>query len=396
MQSLGLTNKDLMVNKGDSMSITVWLAANTLDYPQGGGHLWVYLNWALGLRSLGCQVVWLESVDPETPVHEVQALTSALKQRLEPYGLAQWLALCSRNGEPLPRTVTKDCMNIEAAAQADLLLNVAYRIPPQIVKRFRRSALLDIDPGLLQIWISKGELNVAQHDIYFTTGETVGTPAARFPHCDLQWHYTPPAVFLPAWVPTSANSTAPYTTVSAWWGEEWLVFPGGEIFDNNKRRSFLEYSCLPSRCCARLELALCLAPEDNEERRLLEQQGWKIQHAWDVSSTPEQYRAYIQQSRGAFSCVKPSCILLQNAWISDRTLCYLASAKPAVIQHTGPSGFLPDAAGLFRFRNLEEAVRALDAVEADYEHQCCLARRLAEECFDARKVVGAVLERALA
>jgi hypothetical protein len=120
------------------MSITVWLAANTLDYPQGGGHLWVYLNWALGLRALGCQVVWLESVDPQTPVHEVQALTLALKQRLEPYGLAHCLALCSRNGEPLPAMVTESCLDSEAAAEADLLLNLAYRIPPQLVERFQR------------------------------------------------------------------------------------------------------------------------------------------------------------------------------------------------------------------------------------------------------------------
>src|SRR5436853_2668756 len=249
------------------MSITVWLAANTLDYPQGGGHLWVYLNWALGLQALGCQVVWLEAVAAETPMHEVPTLTIALKHRLEQYDLAECLALCSRNGEPLPRAVTESCLDIEAAAEANLLLNVAYRIPRQLVERFERSALLDIDPGLLQIWISKGEISVAQHDIYFTTGETVGTPAALFPHCGLQWHHTQPAVFLPAWPPTLADSTAPYTTVSAWWGEEWLVFPGGEIFDNNKRAPFLQYANLPSHTPARLELALCLAPEDTEERR---------------------------------------------------------------------------------------------------------------------------------
>ncbi len=38
----------------------VGLSANTLSYPQGGGHMWVYLNWALGLRALGCRVIWLE------------------------------------------------------------------------------------------------------------------------------------------------------------------------------------------------------------------------------------------------------------------------------------------------------------------------------------------------
>jgi hypothetical protein len=89
-------------------------------------------------------------------------------------------------------------------------------------------------------------------------------------------------------------------------------------------------------------------------------------------------------------------MLLQNAWISDRTLCYLASGKPAVVQHTGASRFLPDAEGLFRFRNLEEAARALSAAQSDYERHGRLARALAEEYFDAHKVVARVLERALA
>jgi hypothetical protein len=101
-------------------------------------------------------------------------------------------------------------------------------------------------------------------------------------------------------------------------------------------------------------------------------------------------------SFGEFSCAKPSYVRLQSAWISDRTLCYLASGKPAVVQHTGPSRFLPGNAGLFRFHDPEEAARCLETAAADYEHQCTLARTLAEEYFDARKVVGSILERALA
>jgi hypothetical protein len=31
----------------------------TLGYPEGAGHLWVYLNWALSLHALGCRVIWL-------------------------------------------------------------------------------------------------------------------------------------------------------------------------------------------------------------------------------------------------------------------------------------------------------------------------------------------------
>jgi hypothetical protein len=400
------------------MSVTVCLSTNTtLNYPQGGGHLWVFLNWALGLRALGCEVIWLETVSNEESVaalnrrrglepealperasdlmDEVQANVATLKRHLEPYDLAERLALHSCGGEALPGEVTKGCLDLEAAAEADLLLNLRYNLPAEVVARFRRSALLDIDPGLLQVWMSQGQVSVPQHDLYFTIGETVGQPGARFPDLGLKWHYTPPPVYLPEWPPVQADAMAPYTTVSHWWAKEWVEIDG-ELRDNNKRAAFLAYSDLPSRTSTPLELALCLAPGDGEDGRLLEERGWKIRHAWTVSSEAEQYRAYIQQSRGEFSVVKPSCVWLNNAWISDRTLCYLASAKPAVVQHTGPSRFLPDSEGLFRFRNVQEAARALSAVESDYERHCRLARELAEEHFDAENVVGRVLERALA
>jgi hypothetical protein len=394
------------------MSITVCLSPmKTLSYPQGGGHLWVFLNWALGLRALGCEVIWLEMVSqqesaralrrsglvasPDSLAREMQTEVATLKSRLERFGLAGCLALHPSDGEILPEEVRRGCLDLEAAAEADLLLNQRYNLPSEVVERFRRSALVDIDPGLLQTWLSAGSISVAHHDVYFTIGETVGQAGARFPDAGLKWHYTPPPVYLPEWPPARANGMAPYTTVSQWWGEEWMDVEG-EPYRNDKRTAFLEYVELPSRTSTQLELALLLGRSDEEERRHLEERGWKVRHAWDVSSEPEDYRAYIQRSRGEFSCVKPSCVWLENAWISDRTLCYLASAKPAVVQHTGPSRFLPDSEGLFRFRTLEEAALALSAVESDYERHCRLARELAEEHFDARKVIGRVLERALA
>jgi hypothetical protein len=56
---------------------------------------------------------------------------------------------------------------------------------------------------------------------------------------------------------------------------------------------------------------------------------------------------------------------------------------------------LPDAAGLFRFRDLQQAAEHLETVAADYDRQCRLARQLAETYFDAKKVLGSVLERVL-
>jgi hypothetical protein len=115
-----------------------------------------------------------------------------------------------------------------------------------------------------------------------------------------------------------------------------------------------------------------------------------------VAGTPWGYQRYVQSSLGEFSGAKPSYVLMQNAWVSDRTLCYLASGRPAVVQHTGPSDFLPDAEGLFRFRTLDDAAAAFDALATNYERHRQAARRLAHEHFDARKVVTRVLERALA
>jgi hypothetical protein len=143
-----------------------------------------------------------------------------------------------------------------------------------------------------------------------------------------------------------------------------------------------------------LELALDLEPED-KERLTLESRGWRVIDAHMVASTPWDYQRYVQNSFGEFSCAKPSCLRLENAWVGDRTLCYLASGKPAIIQHTGASRFLPDSAGLFRFRDVKEAAHSIERVMTDYEHQCKLARSLAEEYFDAHKVVATVLERAL-
>lgn len=377
------------------MSVKVCLATNTLSLLEAGGHMWYFLNWALGLKALGCRIFWLEELDGKASVPELLAQITGLKDRLKPFGLADCVVLSTPNSASLSPEVSDLCLGFDESLEADLLLNLGNKVDGSTVARFRRSALVDIDPGILQIWSTQSDKRLLRHDMYFRTGETVGTPAAPFPNCGVTWHYTPTAVYLPAWPLTHVDSTAPYTTVSSWWGW-WEVFQG-ETFNNEKRTSFLEYLDLPKHTPVKLELALSLWNlRDHEDVRLLEANSWTVRHAFDVGSTPEQYRDYVGGSRGEFSCAKPSCMRLQNAWVSDRSLCYMAMGKPAVVQDTGPSRFLPDADGLFRFRSMEGAIQALADAEADYERHSRQARALVEEYFDAEKVVGKVLERALA
>ncbi len=362
---------------------------NVVNYPEGGGHFWVYLQYVQGLRDNGCEVWWLEEFQSLGDSQKEASRVATLRDRLGRYGLQDRFILYTPSREFLNVT---EARARDVFRETDLLLNFHQRIQSWVLEEFRRTALVDIDPGLLQYWISTGLLSVHPHDLYFTTGETVGKPSANLSDCDLPWIQIRPPVSLDMWPRVPAPADGAFTTVSTWWGHEW-VMNGEEIIDNNKRSSFLRFAELPRRTRVPLELALLLdrqSEADNEDRAFLTGNGWRVRHAHDVAGSPQDYQRYIRESRGEFSCAKASCMLFQNAWISDRTLCYLATGRPAVVENTGPSSILPSGLGLFRFSTLEEAAAALNEVSSNYPLHARAARELAE-LFDARRVAETII-----
>jgi hypothetical protein len=383
------------------MATVVISPYGVVRFPDGGGHFWVYMQYVLGLRQLGCDVYWLENFHSRGSAERDACLLATFIKRIEGYDFGGKLILYMTQGKKGVSGVPRDYVGMtEAEAEAifrraDLLLNFHYAIDPALLSCFRRTALVDIDPGLLQFWISRGQLSVPRHDYYFTTGETVGTPGALVSDCGLPWLHTRPVVCLERWPYVYDPHAEAFTTVSSWDGPDWIA-DGEELYENTKRLSFLQFAELPHLTPQVLELALFLSTaKDMEDRQLMESYGWRIRHSREVAGTPEMYQAYIQSSRGEFSCAKATCMKFQNAWISDRTLCYLASGKPVVVQSTGPSAYLPNGEGMFRFSTLREAADALAAVNADYERHCRAAREIAEAYFDARQVVESILNFAL-
>jgi hypothetical protein len=381
---------------------TVVLATvRMLQYIDAGGHFWAYMQYAQGLRALGCDVYLFDtswfgaSSSNQARVHANLRRVDELDDRLARYGLRDRLIAALEPGKHARDAPREQHLRIgdrdaaELFASADLLMNFNYGLGQDVVSAFRRSALIDIDPGLLQLWIAQGKLTPAAHDAYFTIGEAIDSPQSA-----LEWTAIRPAVSLELWPYTHRPEATAFTTVSSWWG-------GGHVgtkehfYDNSKRVSYLRFAELPRHTDQPLELALYLADSDKADHRLLERWGWRVRHSRDVAGSPEAYRSYIHESRGEFSCAKPSCAMLENAWVSDRSLCYLASGKPVVAQYTGPSSYLRDGEGLFHFKTIADAVRALETINGDYERQCRLARRLAEEHFDAEAVTRRILERAL-
>ena len=375
---------------------------NVAAFPEGGGHFWVYLQYVLGFRQLGWEVYWLEAFRTKGRAQEEAAALDTFRARMEQYGLGDkfilYLTHSKRPSAELPAeylSMSRD----EAEAvyeRADLLLNFHYRINPTLLPRFRRTALVDIDPGLMQFWISRGQISVPRHDVYFTTAEGVGRKDGKIPDCGLPWIHIRPSVCLEHWPYVFDARSEAFTTVSLWDSGDW-VRDDVETYENTKRVAFLDYTELPRLTNHPLELALFLRRDrDSEERGLLESRGWRIRHSREVSATPEMYQAYIQHSRGEFSCAKPSYVKMETAWVSDRTVCYLASGKPVVVQDTGPSAFLPNGEGMFRFATPEQAAGAFEVINRDYEKHCRAARQIAETFFDAKHVVKEVLSHAMA
>jgi len=408
------------------MTTVVISPSNVVTFPEGGGHFWVYMQYVAGFQRQGCDVYWLEqfvgSGDPDRDDY----LLSEFRRRMDRFGLGERVILYriepdpqAPGGKSLEYLLATRSFAESVCSRADLLVNFHYGIDSIVLQRFKRSALVDIDPGLLQFWIANDQLIVQPHDLYFTTGENVGAPNARFPDCGLDWRRIRPPVALDLWPYHFDPGSEAFTTISSWWGGggkgEFITDGKGVIYENNKRVTFLDYVTLPESTSQALELALNLGDGDDEEsnvpeqrvpgvtdyvsdavdRRMLESHGWRLRNAYEVADSPETYQSYIQSSRGEFSCVKPSCIEFQNAWISDRTICYLASGKPVVVQDTGPSGYLPNGEGMFRFSSLEQAEDALSMINADYEKHCRAAREIAEEFFDADDITTSMLEESL-
>lgn len=396
------------------MTTIVLSPTGTASFPDGGGHWWVYLQYALTLRDLGCRVIWLERCTETAKLDLARDIRSQ-------FGFDDDVLLYREedaSGGGTSSTSEIEWLNVAAAeahrtlGSASLLLNFDYSMPAALVELVACSALVDIDPGLLQTWWSRGHITPADHDLWFTTGETVGTSDALIDDCGVEWLNIRPSVHLPSWRVATGPDSGRFTSVTSWCGNEWLNDEHGKVMENNKRVAFLPYWQLPHLSSSELELAAyfgkpqatsseldrvtpaTVGGDADDVQKLLEG-GWLLRRSHHVAGNPLSYRSYIRESRGEFGCAKPSCRLLQNAWISDRTLCYLASGRPAIVEHTGPSSILDNSDGLLRFSNVDEAVEGLARVERDYAHHRAAARELAEAHFSAHAVLTDVLNTAL-
>src|SRR5204862_5344715 len=203
-------------------------------------------------------------------------------------------------------------------------------------------------------------------DHLFTFGANIGTPASPIPTGDFTWHATWQPITMADWR-TDVAPRDRFTTVMTWQIESFTDVGG------NKDQEFLKYLDLPSRTAQRFELAI------NGPRTLLGEHGWETVDAMGISRTPSDYREFIRRSKAEFGVAKHTYVATQSGWFSDRTECYLASGRPALVQDTGWTAHLPCGEGLLSFSNMDTTLDGIARINADYDRHAPPADDVARE-----------------
>src|SRR4051812_14707477 len=355
-----------------------------------GGEAWVRLSWILGLQRLGCRVMFVEQLDSAGEQSAGRAYFDAVVQQ---FGLTDSAALLLGNGQTSGLAFAD---LLDAAADADLLVNISGHLhEPELMRRLRRKAYVDLDPGFTQFWHVEGNTGprLAGHDVYFTVGENIGTDVCTIPTAGFDWRPVPPPVVLDQW-PVAGGDGA-FTTIGAWRGAFGPVVHDGHTY-GLKVHEFRKVIELPTRVPdAEFEIALDIHPGDAKDREALIANGWRLSDPRVEAPGPHEFRSFVQRSGAEFSVAQGIYVETRSGWFSDRTVRYLASGKPALVQDTGFSRNYPTGEGLVPFSSLDEAVAGAARIAGDHERHAAAARALAEERFDSDTVLTRFLEQAL-
>jgi hypothetical protein len=341
--------------------------------------MWVFLQYLLGFRRLGYDVLYLDALEPESyvdekgrscPLEESWSLRY-VRQVMATFALQNNYSILCDGGT---RHIGLSRENvIDRVRHAECLINVmGFLRDEEILAAARRRIFLDIDPGFGQMWRELGLADIfAGHDAYVTVGANVGRSECTVPTCGLTWIPTVPPVVLERWPMTVPQDAGKFTSVITWRGIFGPIEFQGTTYGLrvHEFRKFIE---LPHRSAHPFELALDIHETETADLAALTQNDWKLVDPALVTRSPHDYQRYIRTSKAEFGVAKNMYVKTRGGWISDRSVCYLASGKPVLIQDTG----------------IREGI---ESIGRNYEAHCQAARRLAEQKFDSDKVLPRLL-----
>ncbi len=363
-----------------------------------GGHAWIDMQYLLGLKRLGHKVTYLEECGEESWVYnwqteelttDLEYPTSYIKHCLEPTEIRNnWIYRAGEDSVGLDVSTFLDICK-----EADLLIirGVPLKLWRPEYNFPTRRAFIDVDPGFTQFKLANNDLELVntinQSEKLFTIGQRLGAADCPIPTCGYEWIKTVSPISLKDWQYVESDADC-FTTIMQWRSYK-DAFYEGKLY-GNKEREFPKFMTLPSFTTQCLKIALTGA----DPGKFMEY-GWEVTEGWSSSLTPSSYQKFIQESRAEICIAKHGYVATRGGWFSDRSICYLASGRPVLVQDTGLSDWLPTGNGVVTFNNLEEAVRGIEEINKNYEQHRRAARELAEKCFNAENVLTDFINKAV-
>ena len=366
--------------------------------PYGGMALY-NLHYLVGLLELGYDVHYVERVNTPYECYDPSTDTSGddvtygvryLHERLAAIGLRpEQSSVIGHDG----RCHGAGWDELSAVlGRADFVLTIADLTWFDELAACDRRLFVDGDPVFTQAGVLESASDaerLAGYDTLFTYATRLGQPDCLVPDAGRSWLPTTPVVATSVWPePSPPSADAPVTALLHWKAAKGVVLDGQEF--GHKDRQFAMYADLPRRLGRRCRLAV----GGNAPRDELADRGWEL--ADPLASTLEltDYRRFIDASVADFGVAKHAYVASRSGWFSDRSLCFMAAGRPVLHEDTGFTDWLPGEKGVVAFTDLDTAVDAASRVLADAAGHGREARRLACEVFEARTVVGDMLDRA--
>jgi hypothetical protein len=362
---------------------TVIVGGAVANKHRHGGSAWVRMSWAEAFSRLGFEVLFAEELDPGVPEN------GAFERAMDAAGLAGRAALLRHDGEAVSGISREELL--DRAAGAELLVNISGHLrDPQLLACARVRAFVDLDPGYTQVWYERGhDIGVEGHDLHYTVGANVGTAQCALPTGGLRWRAIRQPVVLERW-PVADEGFSRFTTVASWRGAygplEWRGRTLGV-----KAHEFRPLARVPRAAGLPFEAVLDIHEADAADAARLEDGGWTLRPA-SVTGDPGAFARYVRGSGAEFSAAQGVYVHTRSGWCSDRTVRYLASGRPSLVQDTGQGDTLPVGDGLLTFTTPDDAVAKARDLVADHERHRAAARRLAEEHFAPAAALKPLLE----
>jgi hypothetical protein len=367
------------------------IAGSVAQKAYNAGHTWQFLQYLLGFKRLGYEVLLLDSLEHAGEPAEERERVAYVEAVMREHGLQDAWTIALPGGR---HAGTPRAQALRFVRDADLLLNVmGFCGDEELLGAARRRVFLDTDPGFPQMWCDLGLADVfAGHDAHVTIGERIGAEDCEIPTCGLDWVTTPQPVVLAAWPRASEPPRRPFTSVASWRGAYGPVDYAGKRY-GLRVHEFRRFARLPELTGRAFELALAIHAAEAPDLALLRGTGWSLVDPADVATTPAGYRDFIAESTAELMIAKGMYVQARSGWFSERSICYLASGRPVVAQDTGLRDLYPLGSGLLAFDTLDEAAGCVESIAYGYARHARDARAIAEERFDSDRVLARLLEQ---